>query len=60
MLAAILSASDADDGRTSAVRPGQRPNRPQRIAAGFSIAGIEWMEFTITDRHQNPLADKAI
>jgi len=25
------------------------------VGASFSVAGIEWMEFTITDRHQNPI-----
>ncbi|MFF9808755.1 hypothetical protein ACF1G5_27210 [Streptomyces coeruleorubidus] len=25
--------------------------------ARFSVAGIEWMEFTITDRHRDPRAD---
>lgn len=29
------------------------------VGASFSVAGIEWMEFTITDRHQNTLADRA-
>ncbi|MEU0964882.1 hypothetical protein ABZ357_05355 [Streptomyces sp. NPDC005917] len=27
------------------------------VGAGFSVAGIEWMEFTITDRHEDPPAD---
>ncbi|GGW79703.1 hypothetical protein GCM10010383_04140 [Streptomyces lomondensis] len=29
------------------------------VGARFSVAGIEWMEFTATDRQENPPADKA-
>ncbi|WP_326725741.1 hypothetical protein OHT59_46375 [Streptomyces sp. NBC_00243] len=27
------------------------------IGATFRVAGIEWMEFTISDRHESPLVD---
>ncbi|MDG9707677.1 hypothetical protein [Streptomyces sp. DH10] len=27
------------------------------VGARFRVAGVEWMEFTVTDRDQNPLAD---
>ncbi|MFH8497587.1 hypothetical protein [Streptomyces coeruleorubidus] len=29
------------------------------VGARFSVAGVEWMEFTIADRDQNPLVDGA-
>ncbi|WP_406349920.1 hypothetical protein [Streptomyces sp. NBC_00658] len=29
------------------------------VGATFSVPGIEWMEFTVSDRHESPLVDTA-